>query len=387
MEKNDDWFKVCDKSLLNLKYVKNNEALITYISQLKDDINWNIIVNLNILGSGVAGTVYLVKYYGKEYALKRQKVLENVLTYLKNDFKDGYKNELQFYNWINTLPLFEQNHFIKMYGYRIFKCDHKQKLKDWQINAIKKDPIYQKQVEDLDKSPYCAEYLMEIGGVTLQTIINKMMTVNNIDENLIKKIACELLKTVKIMRRDGYVHGDIHTGNITILNNQIKLIDYGSAENINSANESILTKFEINTDLMMIISLLTNFGYYFINVRGKFEYKSPLITTYVKYIQKKGYWGEISKYIQTIYPKSVDIITKINKSADITIFDEEINKELGEFLYDVAFILYPDLDQKFWSKILNAKLPIVPPLLNQKELIYILHNYHNMDKLIKHFSE
>ena len=76
------------------------------------------------LGAGMLGTVYLIEYENKIYAMKIQKILEEEKT---KNIKFPIWREALFYNDVNKMPPESQKFFCKLYGYKIIEnCKHDQ---------------------------------------------------------------------------------------------------------------------------------------------------------------------------------------------------------------------------------------------------------------------
>src|SRR5579885_1251588 len=84
------------------------------------------------IGRGLYGIVYLVEYENKQYALKRQKILES---HLEKNYKSKVWREIEFVNFVSQYP----NHFIKLYKYQFVENkehDTKKKIKHVPLDEI-----------------------------------------------------------------------------------------------------------------------------------------------------------------------------------------------------------------------------------------------------------
>jgi len=85
-----------------------------------------LILIIKTIGIGSSGTVYLVKYKNKKYALKIQHIL---IEDTKKNMKSKIWKEIYFYNYINKLENKDKIFFVELYGYKIYdKCKHVQSV-------------------------------------------------------------------------------------------------------------------------------------------------------------------------------------------------------------------------------------------------------------------
>ena len=92
---------------------------------------------------------------------------------------------------------------MKMYDYNITKCNYKHQPKYI-------DPLIKKDLENRNKSKYCLDMIIEYKGKTITDLIKKGIS--------LKERYCliiQLLYALEIIRQNGYMHQDIHQGNIT----------------------------------------------------------------------------------------------------------------------------------------------------------------------------
>ena len=68
------------------------------------------------LGTGMVATVYLIKYNNKEYAMKKQKILEKDKD---RSSRSVTWRELFFYEYVNKMPAETQKFFCKLFDYKI----------------------------------------------------------------------------------------------------------------------------------------------------------------------------------------------------------------------------------------------------------------------------
>lgn len=160
------------------------------------------------LGHGIIGTVYLVSYKGKKYAMKVEHVF-------KDDIQDPSSpvwNEIRF-----TQDIANKNprHFMMLYNYDfVDDCEHTQKYPvDLSIFPQGK----QEYLKKLANSNYCVRKIYSLVDDTLNNVNLKTK-----EENY--SMIIQLLYIIYLMRQKGYVHADLHPGNIGVLNTKEKYI-------------------------------------------------------------------------------------------------------------------------------------------------------------------
>ena len=86
------------------------------------------------LGTGMYATTYLVELDGKQYALKKQKILEGNRN---RSSRSITWREMFFYEYVNKMPPDTQKFFCKLFGFKIEdNCKHTQiRPKNIQKNA------------------------------------------------------------------------------------------------------------------------------------------------------------------------------------------------------------------------------------------------------------
>ena len=162
---------------------------------------------IKILGTGMFGTTYQIKYQGLKYAIKIQHILEKD-QYV--DFKNVIWRELDVYKYINRLSSEDQLFFTKLHDYKIYdNCTHIQERK-FKFNSKNE---FDKQLVELDKSSYCIKYLLDYKG---KINLNNFLLKHKLNPPLIYSICLQICKIIIILYKRGYSHNDLHPGNIMI---------------------------------------------------------------------------------------------------------------------------------------------------------------------------
>jgi hypothetical protein len=161
------------------------------------------------LGHGIMGTVYLVTYKGKQYALKIEHILEEDI----DDQSSPLWNEIRFAEDIaNSNP----EHFMTLNNYDfIDKCELKQ---EYAADLSHFPELKQKFLKKLAASPFCVRKIYSLVDTTLDKVELK-------SKEEVYSMIIQLLSIVHLMEKKGYVHADLHHGNIGVVNTKKKYID------------------------------------------------------------------------------------------------------------------------------------------------------------------
>jgi serine/threonine protein kinase len=282
------------------------------------------------LGAGMLGTVYLIEYENKIYAMKIQKILEEEKT---KNIKYPIWRELLFYNDVNKMPPESQKFFCKLYGYKIIEnCKHVQirpKVFPHKISFFDK----------INQSDICIILIIDYKGTN--NLYNFLQ--NNIPKKQVYSILLQVCKIILILSDLKYSHNDLHAGNIMIHSTkdktfeimkhkipyyglQLVAIDYG-----NMTNEKYGKKYYEDDESFYFLEL-TEWLFYILQNKPKLEKSCR--------IQKKKYPYEKA------YPiKYDDFIWQNILSKHEAIIDNYAEKYLK---------LYPHLD-KFYQLFKNKK--------------------------------
>lgn len=167
------------------------------------------------LGAGMFGITYLVSdKKGKPYAMKIQKILEENR---KSDFKHEFYRELDLYKFIDKLPVSEQKFFTKLYHYEITdKIKHDQS-KERPFEPLKENKEFIEKLKKLDESKYRLVYITDYRSPTvLRELLVKLGGSGKKKPELIYNLCLQLCKILETLRSGGYIHADLHPGNLII---------------------------------------------------------------------------------------------------------------------------------------------------------------------------
>lgn len=266
------------------------------------------------LGSGVYGTIYLVKKGKKEYALKIEKILEKEIN---KDLISPVWREIDFAQKLGDLyPDF----FMKLYEYDIIdECNHKQKLPNY-ISKFKEG--HQKSLSERNNSTFCSRKIYSLIDTTLDNVLKKIK-----DQNQIYSIIIQICYIIYLMNKHGYTHNDVHYGNIGIIYTkkkyinifdhniptygyQLQIIDYGYVLHNNfefieriemgNKNERDVHNKGMESEIKIVISrLLVNNSKFYKTLQKK-QIKIKWAEIFEKfYDSNKG------KILQTLFPQNI----------------------------------------------------------------------------------
>jgi serine/threonine protein kinase len=168
------------------------------------------------LGHGMIGTIYLVKKDGKKYALKIEHILEKDV---KKNLSSRLWREIEFAERMGTQY---PDQFMKIYEHDIIDgCQHKQK---YSISLDKLPDQPAEEIRQLSKSSFCSRKIYSIVTTSLDRVIDQ------IDVRQIYSIIIQLVYAIYLMHSNGYVHNDLHMGNIGLIrqkkNHRINIMGY-----------------------------------------------------------------------------------------------------------------------------------------------------------------
>ncbi len=238
------------------------------------------------------------------------------------------------------------------------------------------------------KSPFCAVYIIEHAGQTALATIMDWYRTDKVSEHqgFFRKMTHDLLAAINIMHRDKYIHNDMHLANVafsgTVTNPAFRLIDYGETRRVHPDSSDAIINFDL---LSGLLPMLAGGDYWFIDYASHYA-KWPDQDRLIQACRKTKAWPKIKKYGLSIFqPGTSAIVRAVFGETDLAVFD---NAELGQttqVLDTLWFIVDPNGNHAFWKKHL-PKIPKVQTMIPQQDLLFILDNYHDMKKLLKHFK-
>lgn len=163
------------------------------------------------LGHGMIGTTYLIKIKNKHYALKIEKVIEDVIDKNKIDIIHNTKypewREIEFSKKFgNKYP--EQ--FMQLINYDIIEnCDHVQKYTPQSIESMPES--VRKIINEKINSTYCIRKIYSLVDCDLSKIIN------NLNKKELYSFIIQTIHIIFLLNKNGYNHNDLHGQNIGVI--------------------------------------------------------------------------------------------------------------------------------------------------------------------------
>lgn len=159
------------------------------------------------LGAGMWGTVYLIDYENKKYAMKVQKILEEEKAH---NPKFPIWRELLFYRDVNKMPRDSQKFFCKLHTYKLTECTKYMHIRP---KNIPENSIFVGKFKELNASNICAILIMDYVGST--NLYNYLQT--NLSAKKIYTILLQICKINLILSDMKYSHNDLNPANLMII--------------------------------------------------------------------------------------------------------------------------------------------------------------------------
>jgi len=184
------------------------------------------------IDQGNSGVVYKINIKNKDYALKREKIINNKLNKLFKLLSHNKKNmlnilldnstdnlfgvicrEIYFNIFINKI---NKNHFLILYKYKINKCNNIEHQLTDSIKNIQGDLL--KYNQGLTYK-YCLDYIYDLKDGCLLTKIYKL------DKKQIYSLIIQIVYALYLMHSNNFYHRDIHIKNICFVKTSQKYIN------------------------------------------------------------------------------------------------------------------------------------------------------------------
>jgi len=381
-----------------------------------DGIQWENIHLFERLGSGVTCSVFRASLNGKNYALRRCKVLVGDIDLKTLRFKK-LTNEMKFYKFVDTIKPDMQKLFMRLYGYRVYKGDYKNEVPEYRKDVIEMNKKWKNEIAQYEKSPLVIDYLLELGGQTLyEYMLENIRSEKPLAERY--KIVLQILTALKFLRDNDYIHADIHASNILCelhdsetesTGPEIKLIDYGKTYKwtdiskrgeLKPENKYKRLNYQVNIDLQQFIGMITNSDYLhrtYFNSLFKSIVKFPPKIKLLKYIKSCGQLDKCFEIIRQIHSLTdnttrsniEEFLTNISRGI-LTADLEKADKDCNWYIYGLSQVIFDLIDAKkseeYWRKYIpDIKYP--PYFIPDADIMFMYENFHNMDKIIKYIEE
>jgi serine/threonine protein kinase len=245
------------------------------------------------LGAGMWGTVYLIDYENKKYAMKVQKILEEEKV---QNPKFPIWRELLFFNDVNKMPQESRKFFCKLHGFKIQVCG---KYKHIRPKNVPENSIFVKKFKEMNSSNICAILVMDyLGSISLYDYLQTSPPAKKI-----YTILLQICKINKIMSDMKYSHNDLHPSNLMVTENsglQLVAIDYG-----NVTNASYGKAYSNDSEEYYFFDL-TKSLFYVLQNRPKLEKNCRLQKKKFPYEIKKKYEEDVWAMLFQKYEKIID---------------------------------------------------------------------------------
>jgi hypothetical protein len=259
------------------------------------------------LGTGMYATTYLIEYDGKQYAMKKQKILE------RNRNKSSRSitwREMFFYDYVNKMPQDTQKFFCKLYDFKIEdNCTHTQ----IRPKNIQRNTNLKKIMDEINASNICANFIIEYKGDT--TLYDFMGT--KLSAKQIYTILLQLCKIIFVMSEAMYSHNNVHLGNFMVLPTKDKTFEFmGHQIPHNGLQISAIDYGDMTLEASGSKYAEDEESYYFLELSKVINYVIMNIPKMEKdcRLQKKKYPSELDKnYIDNFFKT---ILTKHEKIID-----------------------------------------------------------------------
>jgi len=246
------------------------------------------------LGAGMFGTVYLVDYENKKYAMKVQKILEEEK---KQNPKFPIWRELLFFNDVNKMPRDAQKFFCRLHGFKIQACG---KYKHIRPKNSPQNSIFFEKFKKMNASNICILLVMDyLGSISLYDYLQTSLPAKKI-----YTILLQICKINKIMSDMKYSHNDLHPLNLMVTQTksgiQLVAIDYGNVTNARYGRE-------LSNDSEEYYFLdLTKSLFYVLQNQPKLEKNCRLQKKKFPYEIKKKYEEDVWKILFQKYEEIID---------------------------------------------------------------------------------
>jgi serine/threonine protein kinase len=334
-------------------------------------------IALQVLGSGMFGTVREIESNEKKYALKIEKIRESALE-IQNIMSTSFSEwrEILFsQNFANTY----QDQFITLLEYDIVdNCEYE--YSEQYYNHLQYLPSHViEKLQEKKLSTHCIRKVYSLINAPLKKYVKK---IQNQKEHY--SIFTQLIYICYLMQSNGYTHNDMHSNNIgvekhdiihtinieSILLNtygyQIKLFDFGNVLHPSykmTPEEEFQYKYNIKNEILRPISKFVTFE------------ENEQMTKLIMWNENLEFfesWIKSESYLQFESPIT---IMEHNDHYDLT----NTNKFSRYLAYQILFY---DKFQKeyFGDKYIRTYEPI--HAIQIRDYLYILNNIDNLHELV-----
>ncbi len=347
-----------------------------------DDAKYDNLKILQPLGNGAMGRVFVCSLGKQHYALKISKLIPSLM---KPKSGEVWR-ELQFYTNMSA----KMKKTLKLYliDYKIVdNCNAlptiNKRLYQHPITMknIKEWPAYQQAIHRaLIKSPFCLLQVMPIlRGNSLRHLLDETMKRSRSGVSKLKPSTkpilfsafskkqyyewlIDILKQLQLLHKTGYIHGDVHPGNIMVLDSgDAVLIDYGL---VNSPKWSSKVSLMDDCDYLFYFTYMTNH--------------------YEEHVRMNAIHGNKYQVSHAMYQRDLKKFLKTEEARYIAPLCEKVTAaRRHDMMFSLAEMLLPDFIKhltcgRYANEIIWHELW----LINIEDALYMLRNIDNLSKII-----
>lgn len=353
------------------------------------------------LGKGHSGQAYVVEIDDKEFVLKKQKTSEEM--YNNKSTTNPIIRELDFYDWIKTLDESNAKFFCKIKKFDMAECD---------FNFV---PIRGSLPDDILKSKYCAEFIMEKKDGTVNS------TYNELDNSEILSVFVQLCYTICLMHKNGYYHMDAKLDNIfweytndSVIRlgkfGKIKshgkhfgLIDYGNVINAKFSKTDFEKKLKIfvdpqTTNIMLGADIYNLIDYLLLDItnvcdqieKDKIGFSPKDILLILKHFKREysKKYLKVQSFCQKKLMFDADYLKSIEKFLESDGEYERFKKDfhMRAIAYEMIQIMHIFYQKNFYQILYDLfKVKITNSHKIDKSHLITIKKYHNkLSKIIKY---
>lgn len=344
---------------------------------------------LEVLGSGMFGTVSKIESNGKHYALKIEKIRESALqieNIMSTEFSEW--REIIFSTQFANL---HQDQFITLIEHDIIDhCEYPYTEK--YRNHMQYLPLHVvKKLQEKELSTHCIRKVYNLIGFPLKKIIKKTLS-----QKEYYSIFSQIIYICWLLQSNGYTHNDFHSDNVGVVKRdadyiieidshplytngyQIILFDYGNVLHTSykmTPEEELQYKYNIKNEILRpILKFIT------------FE-ENDQMTKLIKWDDNLEFfelWIASSEYEQferpiTITNFEIKYQDGREEIKDITCDLSNTNKFTRYLAYQILF--YDQFQKSYFrDKYISTHKPIHSILPN--DYLHILNNISNLHELV-----
>jgi hypothetical protein len=339
---------------------------------------------VKLLGSGAVGSVYMVEKNGKPYALKREKILPEA------------KNTTHALDVWNALKDHAgAKYFARVYSNRTYKCARVRfhDLPEHLVGIKRANGQFRAWIRSLEKSPWCQDTLMELGGDTLARYMAEDIHARKPAQDRYRIVA-QLLESVRAARACGVFVNDLHAGNIVLVAGPGEStagpgestagrplhIDYGEMKIVATADRSTFTLEHVKAfgDLFSVVRMCLRSDYVFINYTSKIDKKPTAVE--IRQAIPAADWARVRPIVANI----------LRDSLWLDLLETTPGPKWEWFIKYIDFtwwLVNPAANVEFWARYVSAYSAVrtLPEFVDHADLLALLENYWDIDGHIERF--